>query len=91
MDFDTIKTIAMWALIAVAVGGILLAIIVQKIISKVFSLALAGILVFFIWQQREGLIDKAEDLKAGTCASVSDNEPTFFGFDIALPDDWCRK
>lgn len=91
MDIDTLKTVAMWALIAVAVVGILLAIVIKKIIGKIISLVLAAVLVFLCWQQREKVLDAGNDLKAGACSTAGADMPTFFGISISLPGDWCSE
>ena len=52
LDLQTIKNTAMWVLIAVAVIGIVLAIIIKKIVGKIITLVLAALIVFFGWQQR---------------------------------------
>lgn len=79
----------MWALIAVAVIGILLAIIVKKIVGKIISLVIAAVLVFFCWQQRDKVINAAESLKAGACTTADNALPSFFGITVSLPGDWC--
>ncbi len=89
MDLDTVKTVAMWALIAFAVIGILLAIIIKKIVGKIISLVLAAVLVFFCWQQRDKVTSAATDLKGKACGTVNDKMPSFFGITVSLPSDWC--
>lgn len=89
MDIDTVKTVAMWALIVIAVVGILLAIVIKKIIGKIISLVLAAVLVFFCWQQRDKVMDAANDLQAGACSTANAHLPSFFGIRVSLPDDWC--
>lgn len=92
MDLNTVKTVAMWVLIAIAVIGILMAIIIKKIVGKIISLVLAAVLVFFCWQQRSKVIDAANDLHAKACSTVSpDDGPSFFGIDVKLPADWCAQ
>lgn len=91
MDIDTVKTVAMWALIAVAVIGILAAIIIRKIIGKIISLVLAAVLVFFCWQQRDIVTDAGADLKANACTGAADDMPSFFGISVSVPDDWCDR
>lgn len=91
MDIDTIKTVAMWALIAVAVVGILLAIVVKKIIGKIISLVLAAVLVFFFWQQRDKILDYGNDLKASACSVVDGDAPSFFGLTVKVPGDFCTR
>jgi hypothetical protein len=90
VDLDTVKTVAMWALIAFAVIGILLAILIKKIIGKVISLVLAAVLVFFCWQQRDKVTSAASSLKGDACATVNNKMPSFFGISVSLPADWCK-
>lgn len=91
MNIDTIKTVALWALIAIAVIGILMAIVVKKIVSKVISLVLAAVLVFFCWQQRDKVTDFGDDLKAKACSTAaSADAPSFFGISVKVPADWCQ-
>jgi c-di-AMP phosphodiesterase-like protein len=89
VDLDTVKTVAMWALIAFAVIGILLAIIIKKIVGKIISLVLAAVLVFFCWQQRDKVVSAAENLKGDACTTVNNKMPSFFGISVSLPSDWC--
>lgn len=79
----------MWALIGVTALGILFAIIVKKVVGKIISLVLAAVIVFFVWQQRDMLLERADDLKGGVCPGEEGEAPSFFGIDIALPDGWC--
>jgi c-di-AMP phosphodiesterase-like protein len=81
LDLQTIKTTAMWVLIAVAVIGIILAIIVKKIVGKIITLVLAALIVLFIWQQRARVVDYAKNAHSSTCAS----HPKFFGIDVTYP------
>lgn len=89
MDLNTVKTVGMWALIGIAVIGILLAILIKKIVGKIISLVLAAVLVFFCWQQRDKVTSAAENLKGDACTTVNDNMPSFFGIDVSLPSSWC--
>lgn len=91
MDIDTIKTVAMWALIAIAVVGILLAIVIKKIVGKIISLVLAAVLVFFCWQQRDKVLEAGDDLKAKACRTADAQMPSFFGISVSVPDDWCTR
>ena len=91
MDIDTLKTVAMWALIVIAVVGILLAIVIKKIVGKIISLVLAAVLIFLLWQQRDKVITAAEDLHAGACSTANAHLPSFFGINISLPSDWCTR
>ncbi len=85
LDLQTIKNTAMWVLIAVAVIGIVLAIIIKKIVGKIITLVLAALIVFFGWQQRSRVVDygnhAAANAKTSTCAS----HPKFFGIDVTYP------
>jgi c-di-AMP phosphodiesterase-like protein len=90
VDLNTIKTVALWVLIAIAVIGILLAIVIKKIIGKIISLVLAAVLVFFCWQQRDKVTSAAENLHGEACNTVNDKMPSFFGISVSLPSDWCK-
>lgn len=91
MDIDTIKTVAMWALIIIAAAGILAAIVIRKIVGKIISLVLAAVLVFFCWQQRDRVLDAGNDLKAKACTTADAKLPSFFGISVTVPDDWCKR
>jgi H+/gluconate symporter-like permease len=92
VNFDTVKTVGLWLIIAIGVVGILLAIIVKKVIGKIISLVLAAVLVVVLWQQRTKVIDQANDLRSGACSTVAPgNKITFFGISVTLPADWCKK
>ncbi len=78
----------MWALIIIAALGILLAIVIKKIIGKIITLVIAAVLVFFCWQQRDRVVNAADDLKAQVC-SGSEDLPSFFGIEVSAPEDWC--
>jgi len=81
LDLATVRSSAPWALIAIALGALLLAVIVKKIIGKIFVLLLAAVILFVGWQQRSAVIDFATDLQASACAS----HPDFFGIDVSYP------
>ena len=97
MDLDTIKTVAMWAIIIVAAVGLLLAILIKKIIGKIISLLVAAVLVFIGWQQRDKVVSYADDVHGKACTSAEgalDNATTnaatsFLGLKISLPAGWC--
>jgi c-di-AMP phosphodiesterase-like protein len=91
VDIDTLKTVAMWALIVIAVVGILLAIVIKKIVGKIISLVLAAVLVFLCWQQRDKVMGAADDLHSGACSTANAHLPSFFGISVSLPDDWCAR
>ena len=81
LDLQTIKSTAMWVLIAIAVIGIVLAIIIKKIVGKIITLVLAALIVFFGWQQRSRVVDFGNHLQASACSS----HPKFFGIDVTSP------
>ncbi|SDO47155.1 hypothetical protein SAMN04515671_1043 [Nakamurella panacisegetis] len=81
LDLQTIKNTAMWALIGIAVIGIVLAIIIKKIVGKIIILVLAALIVFFGWQQRSKVVDFGNHLQTSACKS----HPTFFGIDVTYP------
>lgn len=97
MDLQTIKTVAMWAIIGIAVVGVLLAIVIRKIVGKIISLLIAAVLVFVAWQQREKVVSYADQVRGEACDSAAgavDNATTaeattFLGIGISLPDGWC--
>lgn len=97
VDLDTVKTVAMVAIVAIAVIGLLLAIVIRKIVGKIISLVVAAVLVLVAWQQRDKVIDYADEVQGRACDSVSgavDNPTTekatsFLGIGISLPDGWC--
>ncbi len=81
LDLSTIRTSGPWVLIAVAVMGVVLAIIIKKIIGKIIVLVLAAVIVFLGWQQRATVVDFANNLQASACTS----HPRFFGLDVSYP------
>ena len=81
LELATIRTSGPWVLLAVAVVGVVLAIIIKKIIGKIIVLLLAAVIVFVGWQQRAAVVDFANNLHASACAS----HPRFFGFDVSYP------
>ncbi len=97
MNLETIKTTAMWGIIAVAVIGLVLAIVIKKIVGKIISLVVAAVLVFVGWQQRNKVIEYADQVHGQACDSASgavDNPTTqkatkFLGIGVSLPDGWC--
>jgi len=97
VDLNTLKNLALTVIIAVAVIGLLLAILIKKILGKIISLLIAAVLVFIFWQQRDKVVSYAEEVHNKACASAEgavDNPTTqrattFLGIDISLPDGWC--
>jgi threonine/homoserine/homoserine lactone efflux protein len=97
VDLETIKTVALWAIIAVAVIGLVLAIVIKKILGKIISLLVAAVLVYIGWQQREKVVSYAEEVRGKACESAAgavDNPTTarattFLGIGVSLPAGWC--
>ncbi len=97
VELETIKTVALWSIIGIAVVGLLLAIIIRKIVGKIISLVIAAVLVFVGWQQRTKVIDYANEVRGNSCTSADaavDNATTkdattFLGIHISLPAGWC--
>ena len=97
VDLDTIKTVAMWAIIVVAVIGLLSAILIKKIVGKIISLLVAAVLVFVAWQQRDKVCPtptRSGDRRARPPTAPSTTRPPtkprpFLGIGISLPDGWC--
>ena len=85
IKLETIQTTAPWALLGIAVLGVLAAIIIKKIIGKIFVLVLAAVVIFIGWQQRQKVIDFANSVKDQTCAAST----TFVGIEVSLPESWC--
>ncbi len=81
LELSTIQNRAPWVLIAIAVIGLVLAIIIKKIVGKIIVLVLAAVIVFVGWQQRAQVVNFANDLHTSACAS----HPTFFGIQIVYP------
>lgn len=94
VELETVKTVAMWALIVIAVLGILAAIIIRKIIGKIISLVLAAVLIFVGWQQRDKVTDYADNFRADACAKGVDpktGQVSFLGIDVDLPSNFCTQ
>lgn len=97
VDLETVKTVAMVAILAIAVIGLLLAIVIRKIVGKIISLVVAAVLVFAAWQQREKVVSYADEVRGQACDSAAgavDNPTTreatsYLGIGISLPDGWC--
>ena len=85
LSLETIQTTAPWVLIGIAVVAIVLAIIIKKIVGKIVVLAIAAVLIFIGWQQRQHVIDFANSVKDETCATST----TYLGIEVSLPDSWC--
>jgi len=85
VDLDTVKTGTIWAIVVIAVIGLVLAIVIKKIVGKIIALVVTAVLIFFGWQQRTEVVSFADDMKGEACAA----EPSFFGVTVSLPDDWC--
>ncbi len=81
LDLSTIKNTAMWVLIAIAVVGVVLAIIIKKIVGKIITLVVAALIVFFGWQQRAKVVDYYNAQQSAVC----DSHPKFFGIEVTIP------
>ena len=86
VDLETVKTGTIWAIVFIAVIGLVLAIVIKKIVGKIIALVVAAALIFFGWQQRDKVVDFAGEMQGEACAVA----PTFFGITVSLPDDWCQ-
>lgn len=85
IDLSTIRTTLVWVLVAIGVVGLLGAILLKKIIGKLVVLAVAAVLVLVLWQQRQQVLDLANELKNTGCGMT----PTFLGIQVSLPASWC--
>lgn len=85
LDLQTIKSTAMWVLIAIAVVGLVLAIIIKKIVGKIVTLVVAALIVFFGWQQRAKVVDYANRTQGDVRSSICASHPTFFGIQVSYP------
>ena len=81
LDYATIRTTVLWVLVAIAVVGVLLAVIIRKILGKIVALVLTAVLIFAGWQQRARVVDYAASVKSNACAS----HPHFLGIDVSFP------
>jgi len=97
VDLQTVEEVVLWGVVIVAALGLLMAILIKKIIGKIIALLVAATLVFVGWQQRDKVLDYAQQVSTDACNSVTgtvdqtvtDNTPTFLGVEVSLPDDWC--
>jgi xanthosine utilization system XapX-like protein len=97
VDLETVKTVGMVAIVAIALIGLLLAIVIRKIVGKIISLVVAAALVFVAWQQRDKVTDYAAEVRGQACDSAAgavENPTTreatsYLGIGISLPDGWC--
>jgi len=85
IQLSTIQSTAPWVLLGIGVVGVVAAIIIKKIVGKIVALVLAAVLIFIGWQQRQQVIDFANAVKDGTCASTT----TFVGIEVSIPESWC--
>lgn len=87
LSLETIQTTAPWVLLGIAVVAIVLAIVIKKIVGKILVLAIAAVLIFIGWQQRQRVIDFADSVKDQTCTVST----TFVGIEVSLPASWCDQ
>lgn len=85
IDLGTVQTTVVWVLVAIALVGLLGAILLKKLLGKVVVLVLAAVLVLVLWQQRQHVLDVADQVKATGCQFT----PTFLGIQVSLPASWC--
>ena len=85
VDLNTVQSTAPWVLVGIGVAGVVAAIVIKKVVGKIIALVLAAVLIFIGWQQRQHVIDFANDVKDQTCATST----TFVGIEVALPESWC--
>jgi len=85
VDLKTVEDGVIVAIVVIAVVGLVLAIVLRKIVGKIIALVLAAALIFFAWQQRDKVIEAADNVKGEACAAA----PSFFGMTVTLPEDWC--
>ena len=96
MDLQTVENLVLWGVVIIAALGLLMAILIKKIIGKIIALLVAATLVFVGWQQRDKVLDYAQQVQGDACdaagtvnQTVADNTPEFLGIPVALPTDWC--
>lgn len=85
IDLSTVQTTVVWVLVAIALIGLLGAILLKKLLGKLVVLVLAAVLVLVLWQQRQHVLDVADQVKATGCGFT----PTFLGIQVSLPASWC--
>lgn len=85
LDLQTIKSTAMWVLIAIAVIGLVLAIVIKKIVGKIITLVLAAVIVLFGWQQRSKVVDFGSHLQGNLQSAACKAHPNFFGINVTYP------
>ena len=97
VDLQTVEEVVLWGVVIVAALGLLMAIMIKKIMGKIIALLVAATLVFIGWQQRDKVLDYAQQVSTDACnaatgtvdQTVAANTPTFLGVEVSLPDDWC--
>jgi hypothetical protein len=87
VDLQQIRTTAVWVLVAIAVIAVVLAVVIKKIVVKLVVLAVAAVLVFVGWQQRQSVVDFADGVRGQAC----NQQPEFLGITVSLPDGWCNR
>ena len=87
LSLDKVSDAVLWTLVGIAVIAVLVALVIKKIIGRIIVLVLAAAVIFFGWQQRQHVIDVADDLRGQACAQ----QPEFLGITVQLPDGWCDR
>ena len=91
------KTVATWGIVAVVVIGMLLSILVRKILAKILCLLVAAVLVYLGWQQRQKVVEYADEVRGKACSAADDaaqnatpeRATTFLGLPVSMPTGWC--
>jgi hypothetical protein len=80
-----IQRYGLYGLVGAIIVAVLLAIVVQKIIGKIISVAFMGLLAFGIWTQRTNIQDCVNKAKVQASAPTTAKlECTFFGTKIKI-------
>jgi hypothetical protein len=85
LDLETVRNVALVAIVVVIVLAVVAAFIVRAIVGKIVSILLFGGLAVLVWSQRQALQDCADQV-GGTLAAgaVDDTTCTFFGRDVTV-------
>jgi flagellar motor component MotA len=80
LDTDQAQTIGLIALVTIVLIGVLLALIVRRVVSKIIVLVLAAALAVFVWTQRSSISSAAKKCDA-----------RFLGIHLTIKDDTLRQ
>jgi 5-bromo-4-chloroindolyl phosphate hydrolysis protein len=86
---DSAKSTALIGLVVVIVLGILAALVIKAVITKVISLIVAAALSFGLFSQRASIQDCAKKVKENVLVvdKSAKTECKFFGFTVEVPTD----